>query len=61
MKIHGLERIRRVMDPFVGIGTTAIASVQLNKKCVGFEVDRDYLREASIRLREAGGAHRAAS
>lgn len=58
MKIHGLRRIRRVMDPFIGIGTTAIASVKLNKQCVGFEVDRAYLQEASLRLRELGRAAR---
>jgi len=46
MKIHGLKRIERVMDPFMGIGTTAIASVKLGKRCIGFEIDRKYLEEA---------------
>jgi DNA modification methylase len=50
-----------VMDPFMGIGTTAIASMNLNKRCTGFEVDRKYLREASLRIREIGGAVRVAS
>lgn len=58
MKIHGLDRIKRVMDPFMGIGTTAIASMNLNKRCTGFEVDRKYLREASLRIRKIGGAVR---
>lgn len=52
MKIHGLQRITRVMDPFMGIGTTAIASVKLQKQCIGFEVDREYLREAALRIEE---------
>jgi len=54
MKIHGLRRIERVMDPFMGIGTTAIASLKLKKKCIGFEVDQKYLLEASLRLRQMG-------
>jgi len=61
MKIHGLNRIKRVMDPFIGIGTTAIASMKLNKRCIGFEVDRKYLLEASLRLREIGESVRGAS
>ena len=54
MKIHGLDRIERAMDPFIGIGTTALACMNLKKQCIGFEVDRQYLQEASLRLNEAG-------
>ncbi len=58
MKIHGMNRIARVMDPFMGIGTTAIASLKLNKKCVGFEIDGKYIQEASLRIRQAAAGVR---
>lgn len=61
MKIHGLARIKLVMDPFMGIGTTAVASMNLKKKCVGFEIDREYLLEAALRLGEVGGRPEARS
>lgn len=31
-----------VMDPFLGSGTTAIASVALGRVCLGFEIDKGY-------------------
>lgn len=42
MKIHGLDRINRVLDPFTGAGNTAVACVNLEKDFVGFEIDKDY-------------------
>lgn len=50
IKIHGVKRTRVVMDPFVGIGTTAIASYRLGRECVGFELDEQYLAVAKARL-----------
>ena len=39
-----------VMDPFLGSGTTLIASYQLNRKGIGFDVDEGYCQLAYNRL-----------
>ena len=39
-----------VLDPFMRSGTTAVASKNLGRNCVGFEVDEDYLHKANERL-----------
>ena len=39
-----------VLDPFIGSGTTAIASYQLNRKWIGFEKDNEYFNIAEQRL-----------
>ena len=41
-----------VLDPFLGSGTTAVAAKQLNRSCIGIEINPDYLRIAERRLRE---------
>ena len=41
-----------VLDPFLGSGTTAIAATQLNRSCIGIEVNSDYVKIAKRRLRE---------
>ncbi|MCL4316991.1 MAG: site-specific DNA-methyltransferase [Candidatus Thermoplasmatota archaeon] len=46
IKLHGLERTKLVMDPFLGTGTTAVASKDLEKDFVGFEIDPYYVRLA---------------
>jgi site-specific DNA-methyltransferase (adenine-specific) len=46
MKIHGLNRINLVLDPFLGIGNTAVACKKLGKSFVGFEIDAGYLETA---------------
>ncbi len=56
IKLHGLERVNLVMDPFLGIGNTAIACQRLKKDFVGFEIDKMYFDEAVRILKE--GAHR---
>ncbi len=52
IKVHGLERARTILDPFMGIGTTAMASLRLHKPCVGFEIDANYLQVASDRIKK---------
>ena len=42
IKLHGLGRTRKVLDPFMGIGNTAIACRKLGVSCLGFEIDPDY-------------------
>ena len=41
-----------VLDPFLGSGSTAVVSKQLNRKFIGVEVDKDYCEYAKRRLRE---------
>jgi site-specific DNA-methyltransferase (adenine-specific) len=52
IRLHGLGRTRLVLDPFMGIGATALACIRLGVPCVGFEIDSDYLDWAGERLRE---------
>ena len=53
LRLHGLERIKMVADPFTGLGSTAVACAQLGVSFVGIEVDGDYLEEAVARTRTA--------
>lgn len=51
IKLHGLARTRLVLDPFLGIGQSALAAIGLKKDFVGFEIDRAYYSEAKKRIR----------
>jgi site-specific DNA-methyltransferase (adenine-specific) len=53
-RLHGLSRIRLAADPFVGIGSSAVAAARLGLPFVGFDVDADYLAVARRRLAELG-------
>jgi site-specific DNA-methyltransferase (adenine-specific) len=50
-KLHGRARIRLAMDPFLGLGSTAVAAAELGLDFVGIEMDRSYLDEAIARVR----------
>jgi len=50
IKLHGVERTRLVLDPFLGIGSCAIAAQRLGIPFVGFEIAEDYVEEAQRRL-----------
>ncbi len=52
IKLHGLDKCELVLDPFLGIGNTAVACARNEVNCVGFEIDEGYLAEAERRLRE---------
>ena len=39
-----------VIDPFIGSGTTAIASIQLNRDWIGIEKDKCYIDLANKRI-----------
>jgi site-specific DNA-methyltransferase (adenine-specific) len=56
LRLHGLERVKTVLDPFAGLGNTAIACARLGLNFIGIELDADYLKEAAARTREAAGA-----
>ena len=50
IRLHGISRVRRVLDPFVGLGSTAVAAHRLGVACVGFDIDRYYLDVARSQL-----------
>jgi len=56
LRLHGLERVRTVLDPFAGLGNTAVACARLGLNFIGIELDGEYLKEAAGRTRDAAGA-----
>jgi site-specific DNA-methyltransferase (adenine-specific) len=51
IKLHGISRVETMLDPFLGIGNSAIAARRCGvKKFIGFEIDETYLAEARRRL-----------
>jgi site-specific DNA-methyltransferase (adenine-specific) len=50
LRLHGLSRLRLVMDPFLGLGSTAVACARLGIDFVGVEIDEHYLQEAIQRV-----------
>jgi modification methylase len=42
-----------VLDPFLGVGTTAVACARLGRPCIGIEKDPTYFTEACRRVTEA--------
>ena len=53
LRLNGLERTRTVADPFLGLGSTAVACAQLGLDFIGIEIDEGYLEEAIERTRAA--------
>ena len=53
LRLHGVERAGTVLDPFLGLGSSAIAAGRLGLDFVGIEMDRQYLNEAIDRVRSA--------
>jgi site-specific DNA-methyltransferase (adenine-specific) len=53
LRLHGLSRIETAMDPFTGLGSTAVACAKLGIGFIGSEIDETYLSEAVGRTREA--------
>ncbi len=51
IKLHGIFRVQAMLDPFLGIGNSAVAAKNCAvKKFTGFEIDETYLAEANRRL-----------
>ncbi len=44
IKLHGLQKVKLVLDPFMGLGNTALACIDLGISCAGFEIDEEYFR-----------------
>ncbi len=53
LRLHGLARVKTTLDPFLGLGNTAIAAAQLGGDFIGIEIDRHYLTEAINRVKSA--------
>jgi site-specific DNA-methyltransferase (adenine-specific) len=53
LRLHGLERIRTVADPFMGLGSTAVACAHLGLNFIGVEMDQEYLKDGVERTRAA--------
>ena len=52
-RLHGLSRVKLAMDPFLGLGSSAIAAAQLGLDFIGVELDAHYLKEAIARVKAA--------
>ncbi|CAN5609977.1 site-specific DNA-methyltransferase [soil metagenome] len=51
IKLHGVERVQMMLDPFLGIGNSAVAAQRCGvPKFIGFEIDEEYVAEAERRL-----------
>lgn len=46
-----------ILDPFLGSGTTAIASLNTNRRYIGFELDKEYFDIANKRINEVSQIH----
>lgn len=44
-----------VLDPFMGSGTTGVASKQLKRNFIGIELDKNFFESAKKRIENAGG------
>jgi site-specific DNA-methyltransferase (adenine-specific) len=53
VKLHGLNRVKLMLDPFLGLGNSAIAALHLGVSFAGIEIDRHYLTEAVSRVKAA--------
>lgn len=53
LRLHGLDRIKTVADPFLGLGSTAVACATVGVDFIGIELDEGYLNEAIDRTRLA--------
>ena len=51
IKLHGVSRVKTMLDPFFGIGNSAVAAQRCGvRRFIGFEIDEAYLAEAKRRL-----------
>ena len=51
IKLHGVSRVQTMLDPFLGIGNSAVAAKNCGiPRFIGFEIDEAYLAEAQRRI-----------
>jgi len=53
IKLHGYDKNTLVVDPFVGVGNTCVACIDLGCKCIGIDLDKYYLDEAQKAVNNA--------
>lgn len=53
IKLHGVTPDILVYDPFMGIGSTAVACTKLGVSFVGTEIDKNYISIAEQRLKDS--------
>jgi len=53
LRLHGVARGGVVMDPFLGLGSTAVACARLGLDFIGSDIDETYLKQAIQRTNEA--------
>jgi site-specific DNA-methyltransferase (adenine-specific) len=57
IKLHGPSPVRAMLDPFLGIGNSAVAAKRCGvDKFIGFEIDETYLAEAKRRITGRSGS-----
>lgn len=52
IKLHGVKQDMIVYDPFMGIGTTALACILLDVSYLGTEIDEQYIKVAREDIQE---------
>ncbi|HPZ32405.1 MAG TPA: site-specific DNA-methyltransferase [Methanoculleus sp.] len=52
IRLHGCRPGLLVLDPFMGIGSTAVAAISLGVDYIGFEIDPAYREIAETRIEE---------
>jgi site-specific DNA-methyltransferase (adenine-specific) len=51
IRLHGVQKVTTMLDPFLGIGNSAAAAKRCGvKQFIGFEIDEKYLAEATRRI-----------
>jgi site-specific DNA-methyltransferase (adenine-specific) len=55
LQVHGAKKGWVVLDPFMGLGTTAVAAARAGVPSIGFDLDEAYLAFAKTRLEEELG------
>jgi site-specific DNA-methyltransferase (adenine-specific) len=51
VKLHSVSRVQTMLDPFLGIGNSAVAAQRCGvQRFIGFEIDETYLAEARRRI-----------
>lgn len=51
IKLHGIKKNTIIYDPFIGIGTTALACINLNVDFLGTEIDKKYIKIANEKIK----------